>query len=105
MTTTADELNATGERLRLLREIHGMHQAEWARHIGVTRQSWNNYEMGAARISIDAAMILLRKFGVSLDWIYNGEEAMLPKKIADPLKHLMEVEKLRKTAQSDQGSA
>jgi hypothetical protein len=67
------------QRLRLLRQALASSQAEFCRRMSdFPVKTWNNYEVVAGRISIDAAIVLVRTFGVTLDWIYLGDAAMMP---------------------------
>src|SRR4051812_45413973 len=64
---------AVGERLRLLREAHGMRQSAWCRAVGITQQKWNSYERGVSRISLNQALKLCDLAGVTLDWLFRGD--------------------------------
>ncbi len=69
-----------GRRLRLLRMAltPAFNPAEFARQVGLTRTAWMRCEIGAARLGLTTALVLCQKFGVSLDWIYAGDERMMP---------------------------
>ncbi len=70
-----DEENiAVGERLRYLREAHGLTQTAIGRQVGASMNRWNNWERGVGRIPVDASAQLVRMYGVTLDWIYLGRE-------------------------------
>lgn len=75
-----------GKRLKWTREALGYSQAAISREISPTdpnfAQVWNNWERGRDRISVDNALILCQKFKLSLDWIYRGEDGLLPAKLA-----------------------
>lgn len=70
--TTQTETEKLAERLTKTREAFGMHQAQWARLVGIEPQAWSNYEQGIRRISIDQALKVCQATGVNLDWIYRG---------------------------------
>ncbi|HEX8836768.1 MAG TPA: helix-turn-helix transcriptional regulator [Candidatus Acidoferrum sp.] len=75
---------AIGQRLRWTRKALGCSQTEIADMASMSVQAWNNNERGADRISLDPALRLCRATGISLDWIYQGQTAMLaPKLLAD----------------------
>lgn len=74
----AADIQAMADRLRALRLVTGKTQAEFAAAYGFTQTQWANFEAGAGRISIDAALALKDNFLVPLDWIYTGETAWLP---------------------------
>ena len=63
-----------GRRLRHLRETMGFGSRKaWSQSIGVHYGVWFSYEKGHRRISIDEAINLATRFGISLDWIYLGK--------------------------------
>lgn len=63
-----------GRRLRHLRETMGFdNRKAWSQSIGVHYTAWFGYEKGSRRISINEAINLATRFGISLDWIYLGK--------------------------------
>lgn len=73
-----------GKRLKWTREALGYSQAAISREISTDPnfpQVWNNWERGRDRISVDNALILCQKFRLSLDWIYRGDDGLLPAKL------------------------
>ena len=77
---------AIAARLRELRLALGYNQTEFARRIGVSLNSWNNWEKSVSRPKITEACQMARVLGVTLDWIYRAEEASLPKVIIKAFK-------------------
>ncbi len=81
-----------GDRLRSLRIVLGYekNQNGFAERMGMTPQSWNNYETGKRRPELDKAMLIRKNSGATLDWIYEGSLAGLPfdlaEKLSAPLK-------------------
>jgi DNA-binding XRE family transcriptional regulator len=75
-----DTFPEIGRRLRFLRTalIPTPGPAEFARQIGLTRTAWIRCEVGAARLGLTTALVLRRQFGVSLDWIYAGDDRIMP---------------------------
>lgn len=75
-----DSNEEIGKRLRLIRIAFGivqggkreMSQAEMGRLTGVGRQAWNNAETGDNRLGLDNAMLVCRRTGSTLDYIYFG---------------------------------
>lgn len=65
-----------------------MSQVEFANLVGMSKQAWNNAETGDHRIGLDNAMSIVRRIGVTLDYIYLGNQDLLPHAIA------VEIEKL-----------
>lgn len=75
-----------GERLeQLWRALGFSTKVAFAKHVGWSQQSFNNYTSGRNRISLDEAMKLRFVLGVSLDWVYLGDPSGLPKRVADAL--------------------
>lgn len=61
-------------------------QAEYARNAGLKPKRYSNWESGSYRISIDGALALRERYGLSLDFIFCGSVAMLPNKVASALR-------------------
>ena len=72
-------------RLRAIREYYGMSSTEFAEEIGRPLKSYSQWESGENRISIDGALSLRHRFGITLDFIYDGNLDALPFKIANAL--------------------
>lgn len=67
------------ERLKWHREtIIDATQLEYARSIGVKRAALSLWEAGTHRLSLDGALALRNKYGVSLDFMYEGNDDALP---------------------------
>jgi len=67
-----------GRRLLRTRQALKLSQAEFCRQIGVERNLYNPFEKGRRRITIDVAMKIRDRYGVTLDWIYAGDPHALP---------------------------
>jgi transcriptional regulator with XRE-family HTH domain len=81
-----DRLDEIAERLRRLRLAYGFQQARpWCQFVGIGETSWNAFERGHRRITLDEALKLCAKTGASLDWIFRGLEYMLPLHVAEKL--------------------
>jgi transcriptional regulator with XRE-family HTH domain len=84
-----DKAEIIGKRLRTLREALGYDQARaFCQFVGFSDQALYNYETGKRRISLDEAMKIVAKTGVSLDWIYRGVEYSLPVQLAENLRQV-----------------
>lgn len=75
-------------RLKWTRQALGYSQADWSRFIGIAPQAWNNYERGLRRISINQSLKLCDRSEVSLDWIYRGVTAGLPRSFAEKMRRM-----------------
>jgi transcriptional regulator with XRE-family HTH domain len=77
---------AVGRRLSHLRHALGLTQRQLAEILNITGPRWANYEVGTSRIPVDIALRLVEKWEVSLDWIYYGNEIMMPKQLLKAIK-------------------
>jgi len=72
-----EEMLAISERIRELREIFGMTEAEMARETGVATEKYIEYESNGENIPISVLYHISQKFGVDLSEILTGEPARL----------------------------
>jgi transcriptional regulator with XRE-family HTH domain len=77
---------SVGRRLSHLRHALGLTQRQLAANLNITGPRWANYEVGTSRIPVDVALQLVEKWEVSLDWIYYGNETMMPKQLLKAIK-------------------
>lgn len=61
-----------GDRLKWHREYVGLTQEEYAESIGVARSSYTVWETGVRRFSLDGALLIKKRWGLSLDWLIEG---------------------------------
>lgn len=66
------------ERLRWHRELMNMTQDAYADAIGVKRARYSLWETGDHRLSLDGALFLRKRWGLSLDFMYEGIDDALP---------------------------
>jgi transcriptional regulator with XRE-family HTH domain len=85
---------SVGRRLKLLRlATSGPRRStvrEFADWCGFSRPAWSNYEIGLRVPKLEEALKLKRKFGVTFDWIYTGDELGMP---ASLLYQIHEIER------------
>lgn len=73
MQKGSDNLN---DRIKKIRKDAGLTQEQFAKRLGVKRNTVATYEMGRST-PIDAAITsICREFGVNEDWLRNGTEPM-----------------------------
>ena len=65
-----------GENIKALRKTHDLTQPEFAKIVGISRNSLSRYENGASRVSTELIDRICKKFNVSYIDIV-GEEKML----------------------------
>ena len=63
------------ERIKRLREIKGLTQAELAKYLGITRSSVNAWEQGISVPSTQYIVELARTFGVSTDYLLGVDRS------------------------------
>lgn len=61
-------------------------QTEFARYLGISKNAWNNYEALGWRPRLDEAQKMVSLTGVTLDWIYTGDDRFLPAHLARALE-------------------
>lgn len=66
------------ERLLWHRSLLGLSQAEYAEKLGVKRSAYSLWEAGSHRLSLNGALALRQRFGLSLDFMYAGIDDALP---------------------------
>lgn len=66
------------ERLKWHREIEGLSQADYAATINTKRPAYSLWEAGTHRLSLDGALALRKRYGLSLDFMYEGIDDALP---------------------------
>ncbi len=66
------------DRIKWHRRLLKINQEDYAALINVKRSALANWESGHKRVSLDVALIMRAKFGLSLDFIYEGIEDALP---------------------------
>lgn len=76
---------AAGERLRLVRVALGFDQREFAPKTGVTEDALSAWERGVSLVRPYYVSELRRQFGVTLDYIYDGDLSGLPGRLLEKL--------------------
>jgi transcriptional regulator with XRE-family HTH domain len=85
-TAPHPKLKAIGERLELLREAYELSQTEFARRAGIAQNTYNQYAKGKNLPRLDFAERICDEYGVTLDWIYRGDQSGLPVRVLNLLK-------------------
>ena len=86
-----DYLVAVGRRLRVTRLALGATAVEMCREIDAGPKAYSQWENGNRLFDVLAAVRLKERYGVTLDWIYGGDPAGLPARLA---KQVREIEEL-----------
>lgn len=83
----AESLKSLGNRLKHTREALGLSAAELCKTIDCKPNRWSQYENGERKITLEIADRLCDEFGLTLDWIYRNDPAMLPHAIRVKIRH------------------
>ncbi|MBR9861990.1 MAG: helix-turn-helix transcriptional regulator [Rhodobacteraceae bacterium] len=75
-----------GKRLKLLRVALGLKPSEISAVLGIERTYWSRFENGRRPVSMDIAVLLVDRFGVTLDFIYLGKWEGIPFSTAMKIK-------------------
>jgi transcriptional regulator with XRE-family HTH domain len=67
-----------GERLKWHREMLDLKQDEYAATLGFKRSIYSLWERGGHRLSLDGALAIRQRWGLSLDFMYEGIDDALP---------------------------
>ncbi len=65
-------------RIKWHRSLSGMLQNEYAESIGAKRSALSLWEAGTHRLSLDGALALKNRYGLTLDFLYLGDDGSLP---------------------------
>ena len=77
-----DYLREVGRRLRLVRLAHGMTAADFCREVGASAKAYSQWENGNRLLDVLVAIRLKECYGVTLDWLYDGDRTRLPARLA-----------------------
>jgi transcriptional regulator with XRE-family HTH domain len=77
-----ESIDAAADRLKITRLALGLSQAEICRQTDITVQAWNNAETGDNRLTVDNALRVCRRYGVSLEWLFRGDIRGVPAELA-----------------------
>lgn len=88
VTRPPEYSRAVGRRLRIARLALGRTQAEMWRELGATDRAWSQWEKGTRLFDVLVAVRLKERFGVPLDWIYAGDPAGLPPRLAGLVRQI-----------------
>ncbi len=85
----AEQLDAFGKRLRLLREACGYHsQQTFADALGIEKGTLGQYESGRSYPKPDVLGRIRQLTGATVDWLYFGDAGGLPVTLAQRLQEI-----------------
>lgn len=71
-------LGGLGTRMAIARNELGLSQARMAEALGMSQRAYQSYETGKRSMPVEALVDMHRQFGVDLNWILLGVEAVRP---------------------------
>ncbi len=102
--TYSEDLDvALGQRIRRLRLIRNMSQNDLARHLGMTFQQIQKYEMGRNRISVGSMVMIAQALDTSVALLMHGLEAHLERGTRDQERSLTSKELMEEARQLAEG--
>ena len=83
-----DEMHPTriGERMRLVREAHGLKAADVCALLGVLPTYWSRMERGQRRVTDEVSYLLVERFGITLDFLILGRWETLRFEVAQRMR-------------------
>lgn len=83
-------------RIKEIRKINSLNQADFGSHIGVTAAAVSRWEAGERGVPDTAIRSICREFGVNETWLRSGEGSMMADKT-----RAQEIAELTKTLMAD----
>ena len=84
-----DHPKVVGRRLKSLREaLDFKTQVAFAEEIGVEKNTYNPWEKGTRQLTFEGALLIRKRFGIPLDYLYFGEPGGLPVRLYKRLAEL-----------------
>lgn len=81
-------MGAIGQRLMLTRHVFGLQQNEFCGRAKIATNTYNQFESGKRRPTLENAIALCEAYDLTLDWIYRGDPSGLRYDTADAIKSL-----------------
>lgn len=81
-----DTVKTIARRLTQSRDALELNAADLCRQISIAPNRWSQYERGDRRITLQIAIKLCERYGLTLDWIYRGDPSGLPQRLATKIK-------------------
>lgn len=85
MRENDDSREAIASRLEAVREILTLTKRQFAEQAGMSEQAYNGYSKATRSLSLEAAKKFRQTYGLTLEFMYFGNKADLPHRIAKDL--------------------
>lgn len=87
-TRPPDYLRTVGRRLRVVRLALGKSAVEMCGELDATNKAWSQWENGKNLFDVLVAVRMKERYGVTLDWIYDGDPKGLPSRLAKLVREI-----------------
>lgn len=77
---------AIAERLEIIRAVKGLSQKDFVTPAGVNESTYSQYKKGIQAPDLEQANKLCDTWGLTLDWIYRGDNSGLDRDLRDAIK-------------------
>jgi len=77
---------AIAERLEIIRAVKGLSQKDFVTPAGVNESTYSQYKRGTQAPDLEQANKLCDTWGLTLDWIYRGDNSGLDPNLRDAIK-------------------
>lgn len=86
----SDERSAESVAQRLVQTRLALEigQSKFARRAGLAQNTYNQFERGKRRLSLEAAHALCDEYRLTLDWLYRGDLSSMPHALAGTLRRM-----------------
>ena len=81
-------VESVARRLEQTRLVLELGQSEFAKRAGLAQNTYNQFERGKRRLSLEAAHALCDEFKLTLDWLYQGDLSGMPHAMAGTLRRV-----------------
>lgn len=78
------------ERLRITRAVFGYSQGEFGAKAGLKANTYNQYEQAIKRPSLGSAAKLCKTYGLTMDWIFLGDQGAMEWRLVQAIKSVRE---------------
>lgn len=86
---TGDHARDVARRLRLVRIALGIQdQRDFGEAANLEQSLYNRFETGKRLLTLQAAMKLCERYGITLDYLYRGDASGLPYKLHNTIRDL-----------------
>lgn len=94
MTRTNNDSTALrediGKRLAIFRQHRDLHQPEFAKSLGISPRSYQNYELGIRELPSSVIFQLIKEYAIDAQWLLDGTGGMYHRSASQLAKDSLE---------------